>query len=344
MNRGRYERVGVVNIGQQIVSQLEDNYRKNSSYWNTLEEQGTDCYRLLLGYRDKVPGVVVDRYGPMIACQLSSEKVELNFEQEFYSWCRSQGYTGVIFNRRTRELKRDTQSSLPHVIQVQEHGVSYFVHTHPRSLDFDLFLDTRLLRESLIQSGLGRSCLNLCAYTGSLGVAAAIGGAKEVWQVDFSRGNLELAVQNWEANRSLLSGSWVRYLAQDIYPVLWQLAQGNLKGRRRHVPHVSLKPRTFELVILDPPAYSKGKFGTVDIVKDYESLVAPLASVVAPGGTAILLNNSIKVSQEEMLDKVDRCFSKRGRTVQQADWVATGQDFEVPGASVKTKILRCRLD
>ena len=76
--------------------------------------------------------------------------------------------------------------------RVREHGVWYALNLN-RSHDASLFLDTRLLRQWIIDHAVGLRVLNCFAYTGSLGVAALAGGARQVVHLDRNRTSLNLA-------------------------------------------------------------------------------------------------------------------------------------------------------
>ncbi|MEM5775885.1 MAG: class I SAM-dependent methyltransferase, partial [Anaerolineaceae bacterium] len=84
--------------------------------------------------------------------------------------------------------------------QVRENGIWYALDLCMNQ-DASLYLDTRLLRAWLLENAGGKDVLNTFAYTGSLGIAAAAGGANKVVQGDLSRRFLALANQSAALNQ-----------------------------------------------------------------------------------------------------------------------------------------------
>ncbi|RMQ21125.1 SAM-dependent methyltransferase, partial [Pseudomonas syringae pv. delphinii] len=77
-------------------------------------------------------------------------------------------------------------------------------------------------------------------------------------------------------------------------------------------------PRHYDLVLLDPPAWAKSAFGTVDLLRDYQSLLKPALLATADDGVLICCNNLAKVSMQDWREQVLRCATKTGRPVR--DW------------------------
>src|SRR5262249_6840466 len=155
-----------------------------------------------------------------------------------------------------------------------------------------LFLDLRAGRRRLRELAPGKSVLNLFAYTSTAGTAAATAGASEVYNIDFSRSALEVGRRNAELN-----GVSMRFVQGDCLPVLRQLAGLPVKGRASSREYERFEPRTFDVVFLDPPAWSAGPFGAVDVERDYPALFKPALLATAPGGTLIATNHAASVER-----------------------------------------------
>jgi 23S rRNA G2069 N7-methylase RlmK/C1962 C5-methylase RlmI len=178
---------------------------------------------------------------------------------------------------------------------VYEYGLRYRVNLSDY-LDTGLFLDRRLFR-ALIRSGAaGRRVLNLFCYTASLSVAAAAGGAASVDSVDLSNTYLDWARENF-----ILNGFCFAAPGQD--------------AGRRNTPYRAASPgneepfrfirddalrfvdrcggQTWDIVILDPPAFSNSKKMTddFDLRRDHPTLVFRCLKLLAPGGTLYLSAN-----------------------------------------------------
>jgi len=142
-----------------------------------------------------------------------------------------------------------------------------------------LFLDHFPLRRWLRQNGRGLRVLNTFAYTGSLSVAAALGGAAHVTTLDLSKPTIQWAKENMELNG--FSGEAYRFISGDVFEWLPRL------GRER---------KSFDCVILDPPSFSHGNQGRFSTSKDLEKLHALALELLAPEGYLITSINSANVT------------------------------------------------
>jgi len=80
-------------------------------------------------------------------------------------------------------------------------------------------------------------------------------------------------------------------------------------------------------VLLDPPAWAKSAFGTVDLLRDYQSLLKPALLATAEDGVLICCNNLAKVAMADWREQVLRCASKLGRPVRDCQVLAPAADF-----------------
>src|SRR6202041_44691 len=138
-----------------------------------------------------------------------------------------------------------------------------------------LFLDHAPLRAWLKENSKGLNVLNTFAYTGSLSVAAGVGGAKKVTTLDLSRPTLEWARENWELNRLAEKNS--DFIFGDYFE--W-------------IPRLAKKNQLFDCVILDPPSFSRGKKGGFSTTKDLRTLHELALDCVAPEGVLVTSINS----------------------------------------------------
>lgn len=138
---------------------------------------------------------------------------------------------------------------------VQEKPFRFLVNLE-RYLDTGLFLDHRPLRQLLYKISADKKVLNLFCYTGSLSVAAAMGGG-EVTSIDMSRTYLDWARKNFTINK--IEGRH-RFIQADVLQELDALYE---RGEK------------FDIIILDPPSFSNSKRmeAELDIQRDHLSLV-----------------------------------------------------------------------
>ena len=302
--------------------------RARASLISQLGEDGTDCFRLFHGVSEGRPGLTVDRYGPVLLFQTwrealtPSELATLHGVVEKALGCA----LTPVWNPRGRGAPPQQDVELPDPVLGRELGLRYHVTPRHRGQDPLLFLDFRAGRRKLRERSGDKSVLNLFAYTGGAGLAAAASGATEVWNVDFAGSSLEWAARNLELNP--LPRTRMRLVKEDVLPVVRQLAGLGVKGRgKRRRRFRKFEPRTFDIVVLDPPRWSKSAFGAVDIVRDYPSLLKPAMLATSPSGSLLLTNHAPEVSLEAWRALVMRTGEKCGRSVVHVETFGPEADF-----------------
>ncbi|MGH8353137.1 MAG: class I SAM-dependent rRNA methyltransferase [Pseudomonas sp.] len=301
-----------------------------------LHAQGTDCYRLFHGSQEGAGGLTIDRYGPQLLVQSFHARLERDALLDLHETvsARLGLETLLVYNDRSQGNSRIDRGDPVYPAEAaaladligHEWGLNYRVRGRHAGQDPLLFLDLRNARGWLKQHSAGKSVLNLFAYTCGVGLCAAAGGAREVWNLDFAEGNLAVGRENAVLNPTLAP---MRFVQSDYFPAIRQLA-GLPIARRRGQPLPSyprLEQRRFDLVFLDPPAYAKSAFGTVDLLRDYQSLLKPALLATAEEGLLICCNNLAKVSLEDWREQVLRCASKLGRPVRDCQVLAPAADF-----------------
>jgi 23S rRNA (cytosine1962-C5)-methyltransferase len=182
--------------------------------------------------------------------------------------------------------------------QVEEFGIPYLVQMestkHP-----GLFLDHAPLRRWLKESQRGKSVLNLFAYTGSLSVAAGVGGAKRVTTLDLSKPTIEWAKENW-LQAKLPEGSG-DFIYGDVFEWLPKLKK---RGAR------------FDTVLCDPPSFSRSKNGTFSTLKDSGKLHAALLPLLNEGGILVTSINSESHSERNFLRDIEGAATETGCELQ----------------------------
>jgi 23S rRNA (cytosine1962-C5)-methyltransferase len=129
---------------------------------------------------------------------------------------------------------------------------------------------------------------------------------------------------------------------EDCIGLLWALSgEGKGSGRRRKGLKHDYAPRQFDLVVADPPAFSKGKFAAVDLVRDPETIFAPAWQVVAPGGVLVAANNSARVTRAEFEQRLRKMIQKRGDDCARLEWVEPDSDFPSFDGEPPLKVAFC---
>lgn len=171
--------------------------------------------------------------------------------------------------------------------RVKEHHIWYALDLMMNQ-DSSFYLDTRLLRLWLKNEAHGLDVLNTFAYTGSLGAAAAAGGAKKVVQMDLNRRFLNLAKDTYSLNG--LPVQKADFRCGDFFPLTAQMKR---------------KKEEFDLVIVDPPFFSSTGAGRVNLVSESQRVINKVRPLVRDGGRLVVINNALFLSGQDYLAAID---------------------------------------
>ena len=168
------------------------------------ENSATDCYRLVHGEGDNLPGLVIDIYGDTAVVQAHSVGMYVS-RHEICSALR------IVYGDRLRAVYDKSSQTLPYKAEtgavdgylyggsdgvtervVTENGNRFYVDWGSGQKT-GFFLDQRENRELVKRYSMGRTVLNTFSYTGGFSVYAMAGGAAEVVSVDSSAIAVKLA-------------------------------------------------------------------------------------------------------------------------------------------------------
>ncbi len=327
----------------EFISLLQQASENRALLLEQLHAEETNCYRLFHGTNEGVAGLTVDRYGPQLLIQSFHESLteqRLDQIQQHYAGLFSA--EEVVYNDRSASNSRrqDAQDRRGQQFVGQELGVNYRVKGKHSGQDPFLFLDMRVGRRYVLEHAKNRSVLNLFSYTCGVGICAAVAGASDVVNVDFAERNLAVGQDNAALNG--LSDNQVQFIQSDFFTAAKQFAGIPVKQRvkrgqkPRQFPR--LEEQQFDLVYLDPPRWAKSHFGTVDLIRDYPSVLKPSLLATREGGTLVCTNNVAKVPMDEWVNVVKRCAEKAGRPIQDIEFLTPEADFPSPDGQPPLKI------
>ena len=261
-----------------------------------LDQNHTCGIRLINGFLEGIPELTVDLFGETILIndyQQPDGTEPFNYGEimDFYSnelpWISS-----VLVKQRNNP---DRKNQIGYSIKgekpsrkILENGIWY-------ALDFQLnqdasfYLDTRNLRTWLRQNSEGKKVLNTFAYTGSFGVAAKISGAEEVIQTDRNEKFLSMAKRSYQLNQ--LSCHPNELVSMDFFSMIGKFKREN---------------RLFDIVILDPPFFSKTDLGKIDLITNYKWIINKIRPLIAHNGFLIAINNALFVSGHEYIELLNK--------------------------------------
>lgn len=214
------------------------------------------CCRLIFGEADGLSGLTVDKFSDILVAQVLSYGTDSVKDVVYRALCEQLEAMGEhvsgVYERNEAALRdleglpryKGWYEGLPHgestVTEICENGVRYAV-------DFEngqktgFFLDQKLNRLAVAKLARGRRVLDCFTHTGSFALNAALHGAEHVTAVDVSESAVEMARRN-----AVLNGLEGRmdFLAADVLELLPRLCEERAK---------------YDLVILDPPAFTKNR-------------------------------------------------------------------------------------
>ena len=283
----------------------------------------TDCYRLVHGEGDNLPGLIVDYYGGVCVMQAHSagmfraRKRIAEALQKVYGDSLAAVYdksSSTAPFKAGLELVDGYMYRKPGFSDdsriVSENGHRFVVDwTSGQKTGF--FLDQRENRALVERYSAGRKVLNLFCYTGGFSVYALAGGAVSVCSVDSSRKAMELVERNVELNVPDTS-SRHRGLCCDAIDYLKSVQEGE-----------------YDLMVVDPPAFAKHRGALRNALRAYQRLNAAAISKVAPGGLVFTFSCSQVVDKETFALTVFSAAAQAGRSVRILDRLNQPADHAV---------------
>lgn len=285
-------------------------------------DHGTNCYRLVHGEGDNLPGLIIDYYDGVCVMQAHSagmfraKKQICEALQEIYGddlkavYDKSSGTApfkagldlidGYLYKKEGFD---DGQQI------VLENGHKFIVNwTEGQKTGF--FLDQRENRALVGKYAKGRSVLNLFCYTGGFSIYALAKGAKHVDSVDSSAKAMYLVDKNVALN-GFPSDSHTSYCCDAIEFV-------------KNAPEDK-----YDMIIVDPPAFAKHRGAIPNAVRAYQRLNAAAIAKVAPGGLVFTFSCSQAVDKEAFALAIFSAAASTGRKVRIIDRLNQPADHAV---------------
>ena len=312
-----------------------------------LEAEDTNAYRLFHGTVEGSEGLTIDRYGEVLLVQSFHHPLPTDALAAVEAFYRKV-YPDIVVVHNDRSMngsrisnllagEATKRAQLPR--QFKELGINYRFRARHAGSDPWLFLDLRAARRRVLKDARDRSVLNVFAYTCGLGIAAAVGGARQVVNVDFSDTCLAVGKENAGLNTIPIS---VRFIRSDAFAALRQysgVGQPEVVRRKRLPEFPKLAEQRFDLVFVDPPRYSRSPFGVVDVVRDYQALFKLALLSTAEGGRMVCCNNAAEVDRAVWIDQMERCARKAGRPIREIEEIAPEGDFPSPDGRSPLKMV-----
>jgi 23S rRNA (cytosine1962-C5)-methyltransferase len=294
-------------------------------------DEGTDAYRLINSDGDGLSGLIIDRYGDTLLCEITS----LGMAQRLPGWfpllheLAGTKFARVQVDHDLGSLEgikpstfKETNAAAPGTVKIRENGVRYevdFAEGHKTGF----FCDQRENRQAIARFTAGARVLDLCCYTGGFSLNAKLrGGAEEVTSVDLDEIALAQAKRNANLNQARL-----KFVHADAFAYARQMQQNG---------------ESWDVVVLDPPKFIfvREGHGNWEGRQKYEDLNQLAISLVKPGGIFVTCSCSGLLSLENFEEHVIKAAHRLNRRLQFFDQTGAGPDHPVYSNCLESQYLK----
>ena len=238
----------------------------------------TGSCRLIFGEADFLPGIVVDKFADVLVVEslaLGIDKLKLQILDAVKRVLAKDGITIRGIYERSDAKVREQEGMERYKgfigepfdtrVEIVENGVKYIVDVEDGQKT-GFFLDQKKNRAAMHSVCKGKRVLDCFTHTGSFALNAGIAGATEVIGVDASELGVEQARENARLNGL---EDKVSFVCADVFDFL---------------PALEEKGEKFDVVILDPPAFTKSRNSIKNAVKGYREINVRGMKLVKDGG------------------------------------------------------------
>lgn len=281
--------------------------------------EDTNAFRVFNGEGDGIGGLTIDHYNGYYLFQWYSKGIYAFHDEILRAFSQITVSKGIYQKRRFQSggqvIKEDSYVSgerCDHAFSVLESGLSLNAHLNDGAMT-GFFFDQRQVRKQLMNHyAANRRVLNTFSYTGAFSVFAAKGGALSTVSVDLAKRSLEATKENFRINGISLEQNEI--VVEDIFHYLARAKEENLR---------------FDLIILDPPSYSRSKDFTFSAQKDYTDLVEQALPVLSKNGIILASTNCSLFDMKEFQEMVKKAFRKFNRRYQVLESFQLPVDFPI---------------
>lgn len=343
-NRGRFLGQAMVNLKSQIAARLitrgeekldtaffEGRIRAAVSRCDR-SVQGPDACRLIYGEADHLPGLIVDRYTDLLVAQILTAGME-RVRELVLEALREVVKPRAIFERNDASPRKLEGLELRKGfawgggetgLWIQESGLSFFVEV-AEGQKTGCFLDQRENREVVKGLADGREVLDCFCYSGGFALHAAAGGAASVMGIDISAEAITWAERSAERNGLSSRCTFTIGNAFDA------LRAFDREGRR------------FGMLILDPPAFTKGKEALAGALRGYKEINLRAMKLLDPGGILVTCSCSYHVDAPIFLELLRAAAADAHREFRLVELRTQARDHPVLLAAKETQYLKCAI-
>jgi len=317
-SRGEFLAIGHYQIGSITVRIISfTDIEINQQFWNNkiqsayelrkmlglAESKINNVYRLIHGEGDGLPGLIIDFYNGTAVTQMHSIGMYLSMNQITEA-------LKEVYGSKLKSIYDKSESTIPFKSDIHpKNGYTYGSLSDEIVLEYGnkfkisweegqktgFFIDQRENRKLVEEYSKDRAVLNVFSYTGGFSVYALKGNAKLVHSVDSSQKAIDLTNENIAMNFAGTPNH--EAFAVDAFEYLSKIEN------------------TYDLIVLDPPAFAKHTSALKNALQAYKRINAKAIEKIKPGGILFTFSCSQVVSKEEFRKSVFAAAANTGRNV-----------------------------
>lgn len=294
----------------------------------------TDSCRIIFGEADFLPGLVIDKFSDVLVVQslaLGIDKFKVEIVEILKQELTKDGISirgvyersdaKVRINEGMERVKGFVGEPFDTKVLISENGVKYYVDV-AEGQKTGFFLDQKYNRAAIAKICKGARVLDCFTHTGSFALNAGLGGAKEVIGVDASELGVAQATENAALNQL---SSTVRFIAADVFDLL---------------PEYERQGEQFDVVILDPPAFTKSKNSVKNAVKGYREINLRAMKLVKDGGYLATCSCSHFMTPDLFAETIAQAAKHVKKRIRQVEYRTQAPDHPILWAADESYYLK----
>lgn len=290
--------------------------------------------RVIFGEADFLPGLVIDKFSDVLVVEslaLGIDRFKLQIIDLLKEILSEDGITTkgvyersdakVRLNEGMERIKGFIGEEFDTNVEIVENGVKYIVDVKDGQKT-GFFLDQKYNRLAIQKLCKGARVLDCFTHTGSFALNAGIAGAREVIGVDASQLAVDQATENAKLN-SL--ENVVSFRCEDVFELL---------------PKLEAEGEKFDVVILDPPAFTKSRSSIKNAIKGYREINLRAMKLVKNGGFLATCSCSHFMSYDLFTETINQAARNVHRRLRQVEFRTQAPDHPILWAADESYYLK----
>lgn len=343
---GYFMGYGFINTNSKITVRILSRKIENRITEEFLEQRVRDAWeyrkqmidisscRIIFGEADFLPGIVIDKFSDVLVVEslaLGIDRLKLLIVDKVKKVLAEDGIqirgvyersdAKVRQNEGMERFKGFIGEPFDTKVQISENGVKYIVDVEDGQKT-GFFLDQKNNRASIHRICRGKKVLDCFTHTGSFALNAGIAGAASVLGADASLTGIRQAEENARLNHL---EDRVKFVCADVFDLL---------------PELEKKGEKFDVVILDPPAFTKSRNSVKNAVKGYREINLRGLKLIEDGGFLVTCSCSHFMGPELFAKTIREAAKSARKRLRQVEFRTQAPDHPILWAAEESYYLK----